>query len=90
MHSDAIEQCADIGTYLPPQWNIERGYKLDAVVAELQKIDADIIALQEVDVGCERSDSKDTGAPLAGCLLVTVSKTGTTCTRQMWTQWNPP
>ena len=43
------------------QWNIERGYKLDNIVQELKHIDADVIALQEVDIGCERSDSIDTG-----------------------------
>lgn len=43
------------------QWNIERGYKLEQIVQELKQIDADVIALQEVDIGCERSDSIDTG-----------------------------
>lgn len=46
---------------LTMQWNIERGYKLDQIVQELKQIDADVIALQEVDIGCERSDSIDTG-----------------------------
>lgn len=43
------------------QWNIERGYKLEEIVKELKNIDADVIALQEVDIGCERSLSIDTG-----------------------------
>lgn len=47
------------------QFNIERGYKLDDVIAELLKEDAqeplDVIALQEVDIGCERSAGEDTG-----------------------------
>lgn len=43
------------------QWNIERGYKLSSIVEELKQIDADVIALQEVDIGCERSGSIDTG-----------------------------
>lgn len=43
------------------QWNIERGYKLEEIVKELKQIDADVIALQEVDIGCERSLSVDTG-----------------------------
>lgn len=43
------------------QWNIERGYKLEEIVKELKNIDADVIALQEVDIGCERSMSIDTG-----------------------------
>ena len=44
------------------QWNIERGYKLSAVVAALKAIDADVVALQEVDIGCDRSGNEDTGA----------------------------
>ena len=48
-----------------PQFNIERGYKMDGIIAELLKEDAqeplDIIALQEVDIGCERSAGEDTG-----------------------------
>lgn len=43
-------------------WNIERGYKLDAVIAELRDLDADIIAIQEIDIGCDRSNNADTGA----------------------------
>lgn len=43
------------------QWNIERGYKLEEIVKELKTIDADVIALQEVDIGCERSLNVDTG-----------------------------
>lgn len=46
---------------LSTQWNIERGYKLHQIVQELKQIDADVIALQEVDIGCERSESIDTG-----------------------------
>jgi hypothetical protein len=30
------------------QWNIERGYKLAEVIKELQELDADVLALQEV------------------------------------------
>lgn len=43
------------------QWNIERGFQLEAIIEQLREADADIIALQEVDVGCERSGSEDTG-----------------------------
>ncbi|KAK9846368.1 hypothetical protein WJX81_002480 [Elliptochloris bilobata] len=47
------------------QWNVERGYKLDAIIQELAREDArdplDIIAVQEVDIGCERSACEDTG-----------------------------
>ena len=37
-------------------------YELAKVIEELKQLDADIIALQEVDIGCERSNSVDTGA----------------------------
>ena len=43
------------------QWNIERGYKLPNIIAEMQQIQADVIALQEIDIGCKRSGSVDTG-----------------------------
>ena len=43
------------------QWNIERGYQLPGIIEELKRIDADVIALQEIDVGCARSGSLDTG-----------------------------
>lgn len=46
-------------------WNIERGYCLPAILAELQKLDADIICLQEIDSGCTRSRCVDTGVVLA-------------------------
>lgn len=46
------------------QWNIERGYQLAGIIDELRRIDADVISLQEVDVGCERSGGVDTGALL--------------------------
>ena len=36
------------------QWNVERGYELPGIIAELQELDADIIGLQEIDVHCER------------------------------------
>jgi hypothetical protein len=49
------------------QWNIERGYKMEKIVDELKAIDADIIALQEVDIGCERSSSIDTGVWRVDC-----------------------
>ncbi|GAB4817239.1 hypothetical protein N2152v2_004285 [Parachlorella kessleri] len=50
------------------QWNIERGYQLPGIIEELKHIDADIISLQEVDVGCERSGSVDTGVAIAEAL----------------------
>ena len=49
------------------QWNIERGYKLQGIIEELKNINADVISLQEIDVGCERSGSLNTGEPSAFC-----------------------
>ncbi|CAK0749136.1 hypothetical protein CVIRNUC_001887 [Coccomyxa viridis] len=50
------------------QWNIERGYELAKVIEDLKQLSADIVALQEVDIGCERSDSVDTGEAIAKAL----------------------
>lgn len=50
------------------QWNIERGYKLEGIIEELRRVDADIIALQEVDIGCERTKSLDIGVTIAQAL----------------------
>jgi hypothetical protein len=46
------------------QWNIERGIEFDAILAELRQLQADVILLQEVDHGCDRSKGLDVGAPL--------------------------
>ena len=50
------------------QWNIERGYKLQEIIETLKNLDSDVIALQEIDIGCERSDHKDTGVEIAKAL----------------------
>ena len=50
------------------QWNIERGYELPAIVRLLREVNADVVALQEVDVDCERSGSVDTGLVIAEAL----------------------
>lgn len=50
------------------QWNIERGYQLDRIIQQLRDIDADVISLQEVDLRCERSGSKDIGGLIAEAL----------------------
>ncbi|KAJ2713746.1 hypothetical protein H4R19_002091 [Coemansia spiralis] len=47
------------------QWNIERGYRLDAVLAVLEELDADILCLQEIDIGNERSGGQDHGRIIA-------------------------
>ena len=46
-------------------WNIERGAKFDAVRSMLQKLDADVVLLQEVDRFCSRSDDRDVARELA-------------------------
>ncbi|KAJ2029980.1 hypothetical protein IW146_003168 [Coemansia sp. RSA 922] len=47
------------------QWNIERGYRLDAVIATLRDLDADILCLQEIDIGNMRSGGGDHGLIIA-------------------------
>lgn len=49
-------------------WNIERGYKLAGLCAELARLDADAVALQEVDWACERSGLADCGRAVAEAL----------------------
>jgi endonuclease/exonuclease/phosphatase family metal-dependent hydrolase len=50
------------------QWNIERGYKLDDIKALLIFQDADIICLQELDIGCERSHGRNCAVEIAAAL----------------------
>lgn len=38
------------------------------VIEQLQQVDADIISLQEVDIGCDRSGFRDTGSLIAQAL----------------------
>ena len=51
------------------QWNIERGYQLPRILAALARLTSaqslHILALQEVDVACERSGGVDTGEAIA-------------------------
>lgn len=37
------------------QWNIERNYKPEEILATLTQLDADILCIQEIDIGCRRS-----------------------------------
>jgi len=41
------------------QWNIERCYKMSSILSLLRAQDADVVALQEVDIGCARSEWGD-------------------------------
>ena len=53
------------------QWNIERGYRLDAVISTLKSYDADIICLQELDVHCARSTYRNAAKEIAEALKMT-------------------
>ena len=37
------------------EWNIERGMVMEGILNELEKLDADILLIQEIDIDCERS-----------------------------------
>ncbi|KAI8138339.1 Endonuclease/exonuclease/phosphatase [Fennellomyces sp. T-0311] len=41
------------------QWNIERNYESQAIIATLKQLDAHVIVLQEIDIGCKRSQSRN-------------------------------
>ena len=47
------------------QWNIERGYKLAGIIQKLQELDVDIIGLQELDIGCGRTQNVNVPQELA-------------------------
>ncbi|KAJ1725642.1 hypothetical protein LPJ53_000121 [Coemansia erecta] len=47
------------------QWNIERGYQLDAVIETLERLDADILCLQEIDICNQRSGNTNHGQLIA-------------------------
>ena len=42
--------------------------QLDQIVSVLHGMDADVLSIQEVDWGCDRSGGKDTGAAIAAAL----------------------
>ena len=49
-------------------WNVERGYRIAAVIASLRREMPDVVLLSEVDVGCDRSQMLDVGAEIASAL----------------------
>jgi len=50
------------------QWNIERGYELPGIIAELQNLDADVLLIQEIDIACDRSKNVDCLTEIARAL----------------------
>jgi hypothetical protein len=46
------------------QWNIERGLEFDAVLSTLKRLQADVLLIQEVDNGCDRTKGRDVGVLL--------------------------
>eukprot|EP00999_Lentomonas_sp_LEN2_P000945 NODE_194_length_1936_cov_103.590934_g170_i0.p1 GENE.NODE_194_length_1936_cov_103.590934_g170_i0~~NODE_194_length_1936_cov_103.590934_g170_i0.p1 ORF type:complete len:417 (-),score=46.91 NODE_194_length_1936_cov_103.590934_g170_i0:615-1865(-) len=47
------------------QWNIERGIEFDGLVDEIVRLNPDILVLQELDIGCDRTNQRDIPAELA-------------------------
>ncbi|KAF7725200.1 hypothetical protein EC973_000366 [Apophysomyces ossiformis] len=41
------------------QWNVERNYEHEAIIATLRKLDPDIAILQEIDIHCKRSGGRN-------------------------------
>ncbi len=50
------------------QWNVERGYRLHEVIVILKRHQADIICLQELAIGCERSNVQNVPKLIADAL----------------------
>jgi hypothetical protein len=44
------------------QWNIERGLEFNEILSTLQRLQADVLLVQEVDIGCDRTQGRDVGA----------------------------
>lgn len=63
-----LESSDQMTTLKCVQWNIERGYKLDAVIQTLKNQYADIICLQELDIGCRRSNDRNCALEIAMAL----------------------
>lgn len=64
--STAHEQSAPVLKIV--QWNVERGYQIDKITALLLEQNADIIALQELDVECDRSHGRNCVLEIAQAL----------------------
>lgn len=49
-------------------WNVHRGYDLRGIKNEIARVNPDILFLQEVDMGCDRTDGEDVAAAIASAL----------------------
>ncbi|KAI7875698.1 hypothetical protein K492DRAFT_240132 [Lichtheimia hyalospora FSU 10163] len=52
------------------QWNVERNYESAAILDTLKELDADVYILQEIDIGCRRSENRDHMQELCKALKV--------------------
>ncbi|KAI8341172.1 hypothetical protein BC941DRAFT_416049 [Chlamydoabsidia padenii] len=41
------------------QWNVERNYEADGILQKIKALDPDVCVLQEVDIGCQRSQTRN-------------------------------
>ncbi|CAG8463706.1 2623_t:CDS:2 [Ambispora gerdemannii] len=41
------------------QWNVERNYRASKIIKTLKELDPDIAFIQEIDIGCARSERRD-------------------------------
>jgi len=64
----AIHRPSSNGVVQVVTWNIERGTAYDAILAELQRLDADVMLLQEVDWNCRRTQYRHVARDLATAL----------------------
>jgi len=46
-------------------WNVERGLELPRIIAELRRLDADVLLLQELDAHCSRTRDVDVATRIA-------------------------
>ncbi|ORZ36738.1 Endonuclease/exonuclease/phosphatase [Catenaria anguillulae PL171] len=67
-HSRTSSDARSFSSLKVVQWNIERGYCLDAVIEILRGLHADIICVQELDIGCARSGGRNCAREIAEAL----------------------
>ena len=59
--AQAWKEIADGRPVRVVQWNIERGLEFEAILETLKQLQADVLLIQEVDNGCDRSEGRDVG-----------------------------